>query len=111
MVPPAPLTFSTIIGLAERRLHALADDARHDVGDAARRERHDHGDRPRRIGLRCAPATAAHMASANATDSLVIMFRPTASHPISLRLKRRTHPGGLMLAALMIGHHFSISAL
>jgi hypothetical protein len=39
-------------GLTERRPHALGNDARDDVGDAAGCERHDHGDRPRRIALR-----------------------------------------------------------
>jgi hypothetical protein len=39
-------------GLAERLVHALAHDARHDIGHTARRERHDHRDRPRRISLR-----------------------------------------------------------
>ena len=37
--------------LAERAGHVLAGDAGGDVGRAAGRERHDQGDRPRRIGL------------------------------------------------------------
>jgi hypothetical protein len=36
-------------GLAQRIRHFLRDDARHDVGAAARRERHDHPDRLGRI--------------------------------------------------------------
>ena len=39
-------------GLAERAAHALGHDAGDGVGRTAGRERHDHGDRPRRIGLR-----------------------------------------------------------
>ena len=38
--------------LTERGLHVLGQDARQRSGGAARRERHDNGDRPRRIGLR-----------------------------------------------------------
>ena len=45
--------------LTERGPHALRQDARHDVGRAARRERHDHRDRPRRIGLRVRAGDAA----------------------------------------------------
>ena len=52
MVPPAPVTFSTMIGLAERSAHALGHDARERVGRPARGERHDQGDGTRRIGLR-----------------------------------------------------------
>ena len=37
--------------LPERAPHPFGDDAGNEVGAAARRERHDHGDRPRRIGL------------------------------------------------------------
>jgi hypothetical protein len=37
--------------LTERTRHVLADEARGDIGRAARRKRHDHGDRPRRINL------------------------------------------------------------
>ena len=38
--------------LAERLPQPIVQDARDGVGRAAGRERHDHGDRPRRIGLR-----------------------------------------------------------
>jgi hypothetical protein len=37
---------------AEARLELLADEARQDLGGAARGERHDDGDRPRRVILR-----------------------------------------------------------
>ncbi len=39
-------------GLAKRRAQPIIQDARDGVGRPAGRERHDHGDRPRRIGLR-----------------------------------------------------------
>ena len=39
-------------GLAEARRHLLGDEPRGEVGPAARRERHDELDRPRRPGLR-----------------------------------------------------------
>ena len=38
-------------GLAEALLHPLGEDARQCIGRAARRERHDHRHRPRRIAL------------------------------------------------------------
>jgi len=38
-------------GLAERRLHALAEDAHHRIRGSTRRERHDDGDRTRGIVL------------------------------------------------------------
>ena len=52
VVPPAPTTFSMMMALAERLRHMVGDDARDDVGRTAGRERHDHGDGARRIGLR-----------------------------------------------------------
>ena len=39
-------------GLTERLRHMAGDDARDDIGRTACRERHDHGDAARRIGLR-----------------------------------------------------------
>ncbi len=39
-------------GLAQRLAHLVLQRARHDVGVAARRKRHDHVDRARRVGLR-----------------------------------------------------------
>ena len=38
--------------LAQQRPHALGQNARRHIGRAARRERHDHGDLARRVGLR-----------------------------------------------------------
>jgi hypothetical protein len=39
-------------GLRERTSHPLGDDSRDHIRAAARSARHDHGDWPRRIGLR-----------------------------------------------------------
>ena len=57
-------TFSMMIGWPSDALHALGQDARERVGRPAGGERHDHGDRTRRIGLRrarrrCRPARRA----------------------------------------------------
>ena len=41
MVPPAPLRFSTTIGLPELLADLVEHDARQHVGEAAGRERHD----------------------------------------------------------------------
>src|SRR5262249_5233927 len=52
-VPAAPDTFSsTMTGCPSGARHRLGGDARDRVQRSARRERHHHHDRPRRIGLR-----------------------------------------------------------
>ncbi len=50
VVPPAPATFSMTICWPSDAGHVVGDDAGDDVGRSARREGHDHGDRPLRIG-------------------------------------------------------------
>jgi len=54
-------------GLTERLRHMAGDDARDDIGRTACRERHDHGDAARRIGLslrlrrqQCQPGKRSH---------------------------------------------------
>src|SRR5206468_2484547 len=70
-------------------------------------KRNDHRDRARRIGLRRRDVGRGQQGERcryrelfHASPSLLLL--PDA---------RRRHSGGLMLAALMIGHHLSISAL
>ena len=82
--------------LAERDAHAFAEIADDGVGRPAGRERHDHRDRPVRIILR---------GSADDADD-----REQSGQPQPLHQKPPNY-SGLMPAALMIGHHFSISAL
>ena len=49
VVPPAPTMFSMMIGWPSVVDMCSRDDARDDVGRPAGGERHDHGDRTRRI--------------------------------------------------------------
>ena len=82
--------------LAERDAHPFAEVADDGVGRTAGRERHDHGDRPVRIVLR---------------------RRTGETEQCERDGKQRSHAtplmgySALMPAALMIGCHFSISAL
>ena len=84
--------------LAEDRPHLLGHDAGRDVGRAARRERHHQRDLAGRIGLRLRPGESPEQRQCGYTKPFRHVRPPVA---ISLPL---------MLAALMIGHHFSISA-
>ncbi len=54
VLPPAPARFSTITGGPSGLGHLVADGARNDVGEAARRERRDQPDRT--IGIEFAPS-------------------------------------------------------
>ena len=102
MLPPAPPTFSMMTGWPSVGLHLVRHDARDRVGRAARRERNDQCDLD--ATERSAPARHRLVSVANATAA--INFR-IVSLPGFLLASLRPH---LMPAALMIGHHFSISA-
>ena len=66
--------------LPHRLLHALRDDARGDVGGAARRERHDDADRFRRKSLRLGEAAlAAASTRPSITDKVFNMVPPGTS--------------------------------
>ena len=94
MLPPAPVTFSTMIGWPRIARMPLAEEARQHVGRAACRERHDHGDRFRRIGL-CLRAADPEQRRNDGSNQ---------------RTLHRQFLIALMPAALITGHHFSMSA-
>jgi hypothetical protein len=106
--------------LIQHAAHAVGDDAGHDIARPARREGHDHCDRPRRVivGARCRSQTTDAGDETNG-DRHRLFPETHLHHPY-----RNVHPflfcfvGGLdrsfystlMLAALIIGHHFFTSA-
>ena len=77
------------------------------VGRPAGRERHDDGDRLVRIGLRGGAGRRLQSAQRQSHRTLMRLLLTTASD----HARCATYGSGLMLAASMIGHHFSISAL
>src|SRR5262249_50055520 len=84
----------------------LGREPREDVGGAARRERDDHPHRPRWIGL--GPSDPGKYGSPSRELQKPAPMKFDSTH----RLTRKwvATYSALMFAALMIGHHFSISA-
>src|SRR5262245_17118583 len=96
--------------LAEPLRQPLTHQARDNVGRTGRSERHDDAHRPRGIGLRRSDPRVGRQRGS--TRGQMQEFATGKFHSIpSLKQRRRDAlHSALMLAALMIGHHLSISA-
>src|SRR5262249_18507345 len=95
--------------LAEMLGELLRGEPRENVGRAARREWNDHADRPRRIGLRsCNPGCGRQYDSARGQMEKLPTGKLHWAPPRTIGYEHGY--SALMPAALMIGHHFSVSA-